>query len=127
MDRMRGFCPSFMEALQNGKVRFSENQSLVNVSTSEELPFNFGRGGPQAIFRQQLVATTITQLLPNLNATLASENSIMLTTFYDDRTARHDTIDMEADEKRERDDNVGQAGRRVRDDEPAQLTPLAPI
>ena len=37
----------------------------------------------------------------------------MLTTLYDDGTARHDIIDVEMDEKRKRDDRIGQQGRRI--------------
>jgi hypothetical protein len=120
-DHMRQLCPAFMDVLREGKVRYNENRRLVNIATGEELPLNFGRGGQQAIFKQQLASTAAAQLSGSSNvnaitaepqyATLGSENSVVLTTLYDDGTARHDIIDVEVDEKRKRDDIVGQSGR----------------
>jgi len=139
-DHVRRFCPSFMENLRDGKVRFNENQRLINVATGEELPLNFGRGGQQAIFKQQLVPTAAAQSSGSSSvnaitaepqyATLGSDNSVVLTTLYDDGTARHDIIDVEVDEKRKRDDNADQSGRRVRfrnEETPTPSPPFAPI
>lgn len=121
-DHMRRLCPAFMDVLREGKVRYNENRSLVNVATGEELPLNFGRGGQQVIFKQQVASAATAQLSGSSNvnaitaepqyATLRSENSVVLTTPYE--TARHDIIDVEMDEKRKRDDGIGQAGCRVR-------------
>ena len=59
-------------------------------------------------------------------ATIGAENSVMLTTLYDDGTARHEIIDVEVDEKRKRDDNIGQQGRRVRFRDEETPTPSPP-
>jgi hypothetical protein len=61
-------------------------------------------------------------------ATIGTDNSVMLTTLYDDGTAHHEIIDVEVNEKRKRDDNIGQQGRRVRfrDDETPTPSPSAP-
>lgn len=135
-DHMRQLCPAFMAVLREGKVRYNENRRLVNIATGEELPLNFGRGGQQMIFKQQLASAAAAQLSGSSNvnaitaepqyATLGSENSVVLTTLYDDGTARHDIIDVEVDEKRKRDDIAGQSGRRVRFRNDETPTPSPP-
>ena len=139
-DHLRKFCPSFMETLKSGKIRFNDEFHLTNAATGVELPLNFGRGGQEAIFRQQQ-ASTIPLTSPNVNAitlepqyaTLGTENSVMLTIINDDGTAEHQIIDVDVEEKRKRDDH-GQQGRRVRfrDDETPTPSPrpapyVAPI
>ena len=71
-DHLRKFCPSFMETLKSGRIRFNDEFRLTN----------------------------------------------------DDRTARHEIIDVEVDEKHKRDEH-GQQGRRVRfrDDEAPTPSP----
>ena len=106
-----------METLKSWKICFNDEFCLTNAATGVELPLNFGRGGQEAMFRQQNTANPAPSA-PSVNAitvepqyaTLGTENSVMLTTLYDDGTARHEIIDVEVDEKRKRDEH-GQQGR----------------
>ena len=105
-----------METLKSWKICFNDEFRLTNAATGVELPLNFGRGGQEAMFRQQNTANPAPSA-PSVNAitvepqyaTLGTENSVMLTTLYDDGTARHEIIDVEVDEKRKRDEH-GQQG-----------------
>src|SRR5437667_12263482 len=55
-DHLRKFCLSFMETLKRGRIRFNDEFRLTNAATGVELPLNFGRGGQEAMFRQQNTA-----------------------------------------------------------------------
>src|SRR5438477_2844476 len=99
-DHLRKFCPSFMETLKSGRVRFNDEFRLTNAATGVELPLNFGRGGQEPMFRQQNTANPAPPSASSVNAitlepqyaTLGSENSVMLSTLYDDGTARHEIL-----------------------------------
>ena len=108
---MRYLCSSFMKVLCDEKIRFNENQRLINIVTDEELRLNFDRDGQQVIFKQQQssIVTTTSQLSESSDThviivesqyvTLDFENSIVFITLYDDETVRHDIIDVKMNEK----------------------------
>ena len=139
-EHIRKFCPAFMEHLRDGLVHFDEQWRLFNVATGAEIPLNYGRGGQEVLFKQQAAATAAPKsvfgtsatnaiTLEPQYATLGAENSVILTTLYDDGTARHHIIDVDVNEKRKWDDIIGQQGRRVRfrdDETPTPSPPTVP-
>ena len=97
-----------METLKAGKIRFNDQFQLTNAATGVKIPLNFGRGGQAEAYKQH--AATVGPLsgssdthaitLDSHYTTIGTENSVMLTTLYNDGTTRHDIIDVEVDEKR---------------------------
>ena len=99
-DHIRKFCPAFMETLRNGLVRFDDQYHLLSATTGIKIPPNYEGKKlcssnnwlfPPQLKNHRLGPAVPLQSLSNLNTlTLATENSVMLITLYDDGTARHD-------------------------------------
>ena len=76
----------------------------------------------EVLFKQQAAAAAVPKLLSGTSTTnaitlepqyttLGGKNSVVLTTLYDDGTARHDIIDVDVNEKHKRNDTIRQQGR----------------
>src|SRR5579859_6144928 len=121
IEHIRSKCPSFNEALQNGKIHWNDNHHIVFSTTGEEIPLNWRGGGQKELFENELAKVSKTTAKASTNVivaepvygTIGEDNSVVCATLYDDGTIMEEVVDVDVYEKRKRDD-FEQTGRRIR-------------
>ena len=125
-------CSSFMEHLRDGKVRVNEKHRVINASTGEEFPLNYGRGGIKALYEASSRTTTspisnVTAITVEPIARLGNSPTIHLTKIdFEKGTKSEEIIEVDVYEKRKRDEILKRRMRPRLDDDvqPPSLVPL---